>query len=739
MNKNFFLYSKKYYQNFFWSYLNLNFFLGYFFSFPKIFLSLFKPWKNLIVKYEKPGFSISEWANILMFNLISRIIGFFLRISLIIFYIFLQTLFVISFFPLLIISTIFLPILFFINLFLKSEEEKYNDQKSIFLKTHILDKNNIKAASDWFNIIFQKNKINFFSKENLFKIPPLARDWDMGFTPTLNKFGYEINDNYFKFRNLVDREEETKKIEQTLIKNEGANIVLVGEEGVGRTTIIAGIAKRIFEGKINSLLAYKRVFKIDIEKILSETTDINQKENILKKLFEEAREAGNLIILIDNIEKYLTSEFGKLDLTNLIEEFAKHTSLHIVGITTPFFYQKVIYPNSKISQLFEKIDVYEIDKNKAEKILLDNALDFEKQYNVIVTFEAIIEALNKSDRYITNIPFPEKAIDLIHNACSFLAQNNNKELSILTPEIIDKVLSEKTHIPVKMSDDFKQKLVNLEKSLFERVLFQDDAIKKVANVLRKSFVEADTRKKPIASFLFLGKTGVGKTETAKALAKTFFDSDNQMIRVDMSYYQNDEDIDKLLGNQEKNNPGILTTEIRQKPYAVLLIDEIEKASRNILNIFLTALDEGYFVDGWGKKIDAKNLIIVATSNAASETLINTQMSDNSLINLLVEKKYFSPEFLNRFDGIIIYKSLDKAAIKLIAKNIIQKIIIQNKINNKIIINVSDEYLNKIIENGYDEKFGARNIQRLISQEIESKIANMILENKIIPNQIINFP
>lgn len=740
MNKNFGTYFKEQITFFFDVFLNIFLFLIYYFSVGQLLRTLFYPWKNLVTHKTRQGFSLEEWFNRFSFNFISSLIGFFVRSFTIFAYFIIEIFYVLLMPPVFVVFVISLPMKFFLK---KSDDTNRIEKDRLiadFLAKRMLDEKNRESVLKWFNfyydnIFFQKP---WYSKESLFSMPPLARDWHMGYTPTLNQFGAEITDEYVSFRNLIDREGEIKKIEQILTKANGANAVLVGDEGVGRFTIIAGLAKKIYEGKVNSLLSYKRVFKIDIEKILAQSNDIHQKEEVLKSIFKEAKDAGNLILYIDNIERYLTSDFGKMDLTHIIQEYAQSPNLHLLTITTPFFYQKFIYPSQKINQLFEKVDVSEVNKEQAMEIILETIFDLEKQYKMVTTYEAIKEAIDKSEYYITNIPFPEKAIDLIHDSASYLKQNASDEKIFLVPDVIDTVLTEKTHVPVNLTPDFKKKLVNLETILKTRVLFQDKALSKIVGVLQKAFINMGSRKKPTASFLFLGKTGIGKTETAKALAQSFFDNESQIIRVDMSFYQTRNDMEKLLGSQDTNNPGILTTEIRQKPYAVLLIDEIEKAEINILNIFLTALDEGYLIDGWGKKIDLKNLIIIATSNAASDFLMTNEISDNDLINLLVEKKYFSPEFLNRFDGVITFDPLKVEAIKEIAKKMISKIVSDQKIKRQISINISDDFLDQLIVNNYDPKFGARNIERVIAEEIESKIAKLILENKIKKDEIINF-
>lgn len=725
---------------FFDVFLNIFLFLIYYFSVGQLLHTLFYPWKNLSAHKTIQGFSLNEWFNRFSFNIISSIIGFFMRSFTIFTYFIIEIIYIFIAPPIFIIFIIFLPIKY---IFGKSEKTKGIEKEKIqaqFLNERMLDEKNKNEVLKWFEFFYREIYIQkpWYSKESLFSMPPLARDWHMGYTPTLNQFGCEINDDFVSFRNLIDREKEIKKIEQVLSKANGANTVLVGDEGVGRLTIVAGFAKKIFEGRVNTLLAYKRIFKVDIEKILAQSTDVQQKETILKNIFDEAKAAGNLILYIENIEKYLSSDFGKVDLTHIIEEYAKNPRLHLIAITTPFFYQKFIYPSQKISQLFEKIDVAEVTRDQAMEILLETVFLLEKQYKMVVTYEAIKEAVDKSEYYITNIPFPEKAIDLIHDSASYLCQNTTDEKLYLVPDVIDTVLAEKTHVPVNLSPEFKRKLVDLDTALKNRVVYQDKAIDKIVRVLQKAFVDMGKRKKPTASFLFLGKTGIGKTETAKALSQIFFDSESQIIRIDMSFYQSKEDIEKLLGSQETKNPGILTTELRQKPYAILLIDEIEKADINLLNIFLTALDEGYLIDGWGKKVDLKNQIIIATSNAASDFLMTNEIKDNDLINLLVEKKYFTPEFLNRFDGVITFEPLNNQAIKEIAKRIINRIFEKQKAERQILVNVSDKFLDELIAKGYDPKFGARNIERVISDEIESKIAKLILENKIQPNEIINF-
>ena len=274
----------------------------------------------------------------------------------------------------------------------------------------------------------------------------------------------------------------------------------------------------------------------------------------------------------------------------------------------------------------------------------------------------------------------------------------------------------------------------MENLIHQRIVNQQEAVNEISIAMRRARSGISSKKRPMGSFLFLGPTGVGKTQTAKAVNKVFF-SNNSLIRFDMSLYQSKSDIPKLIGDSSTNQPGLLTAAIRGYPYGVLLLDELEKADRDLLNIFLTMLDEGYFTDGFGKHIDCKNLIIIATSNAGNDILYQSPTSE--LIDYLVNHHIFSPEFLNRFDGVIAYHTLDEKALSTIAKKIIDKIAEDILSLYKVKIIVSDDTLQSIISKSYDPRFGARNLERIIRDEIEDKIAKTILEEKTKPGETIS--
>lgn len=717
---------------------NLFIFLPYFFSVKTLLKTLFVPWRNLVAKKTTPGFSFSEFFERLAFNEISRVIGAIMRISVLIFYLLLQTLYILIL-PFIIIVYVFLiPLLYLESLFTKTKEESKKILHDNFVSSHLQKEENRHIVEQWFETYYKKHlrKQAWWKISNLFTIPPLARDWAVGFTPTLDEYAEDLTTTQYQLRreHIIDRQKEIAQIEQIIAQSEEANVLIVGEEGVGKHTIVDALAKKIYEGRTNPILMYKRVLKLNMEKILTQYTDQKQREHFFDILLKEAEEAKNIITLVNDFEKYIAADETGVDLTSSFEKFAKYSFVQFIGIMNPFAYQKYIISNPIINRLFTKVDVYEVPLHEAEEILLDNTYIYEQKYNVHIPYETIHAIIEKSNFFITIIPFPEKAIHLLNTACVYAT---TRKAGIVLPEYIDVILSETTHIPTVVSNEMKEKLVTLETLLHSQIVQQQEAIQELSSTLRRSFVLIGKRKKPLATFLFLGPTGVGKTQTAKSIASIFFGSEKYLIRFDMSLYQTVQDIEKLIGSIDSKNPGLLTAAIRETPYGVLLLDELEKANKDLLNIFLTLLDEGYFTDGFGKKIDCRNLVVIATSNAASDKLYkNAHMENKDIINYLIEQKLFSPEFLNRFDGIVIYKPLTEESIILIARKIIDEIAQDILKLYKIKLIVSDEYLSLLAHKGYDPKFGARNMERLIRDEIEDKVAKMVLENQTKEGDII---
>lgn len=725
--------------------LNLTAFLPYYFSLHEMLRTLFSPWKNIRMEKTEKGFSWQEFSGRVGANLVSRMVGFMMRSGVLGTYCFLQIGFV-FFLPFFVVCYLLIkPFLIAKKSIGPSLDEIKETERVKFLKSHVIDNKNAASASQWFELIWmqnEKNRLPWWSMEKLLSIPPLGRDWVAGYTPTLDKYSTELTVPHSHWPHLIDRKDEIMAIQQALSRSSDANALIVGEEGVGKHTIVEGLAKMIYEGKCLPQLQYKRLIKIDIPRLISDISDYTNRTQTLKRVFLESEKAGNIILFIDDLDRYTSSGTDRVDFSSVIAEFSKSHLLTFVAITSPFAFQKYIFPVGELVQVFERVDVKEIDLEKTRLILFDIASTLESRHHIILTYEAIMTCVEKSDQFISDIPQPEKSISLLDSAC--VEATTISKTDIITPEIILSTLAKKTHVPTSVDDTMKEKLLSLEVNLAKRVIFQDEALKTVASALRKAFVVASNKAKPLASFLFLGPTGVGKTETAKAICQQFFGSDKHLIRFDMSSYQSKSDISKLLGSSESGEPGLLSRAIREQAYGVLLLDELEKASSDILNLFLPTLDEGYFTDGFGKRVDCRNLIIIATSNAAADFIFSQIQADpniqlgEKLLSHVVENHIFSPEFINRFDGVITFRPLTKEAIVAVAKNIIYRFQKDLLATHDLTLTVSDKLIENLATNSYDPRFGARNMQRLLRENIEDKVAQAILSGNIPADKVIRF-
>lgn len=717
-------------QNLIEAILNLLVFFPYFFSVLPLLKTLFAPWKNLVHKKTSPGFSFSEWLDRIFFNVISRTMGFSMRSSIIIFYFLLQTVFTLAIPLIVLVYIALLPFLYLLE-FLHNETQIKEKVRKNFISQHMLFPKNEAAVNHWFeNIYLQGEKRKKWWKiSHFFSIPPLARDWAMGFTPTLDEYIEDLSSALYQSRikNVVDRQNEISEIEKILSKTDEANVILLGAPGVGKNTIVDAFAKKIYEGNSVSYLAYKRVVRLNMAKILSTSTDQSQREKILEDLFAEAAEAKNIIIVIPDIQKHISSKDVGTDLTSPIEKYGKTAKVQFITITTPDLYEKIVFPNESIRRIFTKIDVYEISKQEALQLLTEITPFYEKRHSVIIPYETLTNIIEKSGSYMTSIPFPEKAVELLDLAC--IESKKTKDEITVKPDSVDQVLTQITHIPTTLTSGIKEKLVNLETLLSNSIIQQNAAISELATALRRSFLLMGNRTKPIATMLFLGPTGVGKTQTAKTIAGVFFGSEKFLNRFDMSLYQSKSDIEKLFGGaDESSEPGLLTKTIREKPYGVLLLDEIEKANPDLLNTFLTILDEGYFTDGKGTRVNCKNLVIIATSNAASAEIYKDPNID--INSYLIENHIFSPEFLNRFDGVVVFQPLSEESANILAKKMIKSIVAEIYQEYGVSVEVNEAYLSNLTKNSYDPRFGARNMERTIRHEVEDKVVAKIFKNEV---------
>ena len=425
---------------------------------------------------------------------------------------------------------------------------------------------------------------------------------------------------------------------------------------------------------------------------------------------------------------------ARVDISGLLSKYLKLPQFQIVGVCSYSGLHKNIAKNSTLLELFGKVEVPELSEQKTIRLLQRFALSLEKKYERITTYPALRDIVKLSAKYLPEGPFPKKALDLLDEV--MVHSSRQPERKLILPKDVAEVISDKTDIPAgKMQRQEKEKLLNLEELIHKRIVNQDLAVKEVSAALRRARTQVTIKEGPIGGFLFLGPTGVGKTETSKTLASIYFGSESRMIRLDMSEFQNVEDVERLIGSSEKQ--GRLTVPVRENPFSLVLLDEIEKAHPNILNLFLQVLDEGYITDGVGRKVNFKNTMVIATSNAGAE-LIWEDMEENKELNLikkdlmgkLFEEKTFSPEFINRFDEVVMFTPLTKENLMDIAQLLLEDLADNMKEEKDVYLIITEELKRKIVDLGYNPKFGAREMQRVIQDKVENSLAEGLLKGDL---------
>lgn len=727
--------------------VNIFVFLPYYFSVDLLVRTLFEPWKRVMPTQKRVGFSLSEYFNDVAFDLVSRGIGFVVRVATLFTYLIVQIIYVpIALLILAAYSLCILPIQLLLQSLAKPESVRIQELKQAFIASHTHDAAHVPVVEEWFDTWYAKttHHARWWELDNLFNTVPIGRDWAQGYTPTLDNYVVDLSGGAGQYEDkpmTIGRETELKTIEDVLCKSNGANILMMGEPGVGKRTIIDSLAYRIYKGRGNPLLAFKRLLEINLEKIMAVDRDPKIRETILEGLFEEADKAGNIIFVIHNFDKYMSMGEGRIDLSTPFEKFLRSNRIHIIGTTTPYAYQKFLYTKQVLKNHFTLLTVPEITPEITLQILMEHAHRFEHRYKVSLLYETIYAAVHKSAFFITDVPFPEKALMVIDECCTIVKNMTVPKGTprIVTPDMVDTVLSKRTHVPTTLTDGFKEKLLTIYDRLNTYVVGQQHTMGQLSAALQRSFLMIGKRKKPLATFLFLGPTGVGKTETAKVLAREFFEATDAMIRFDMSEFQRVEDIARLIGNSEAGEPGLLVSEIREKPYGILLLDEIEKAHHDLLNIFLTLLDEGYITDSFGKHVDCKSLVVIATSNAGAlefyghaggaNNITMPLQKDSDIMSFLIENRYFSPEFLNRFDGVIAFAPLSNESAFVIGKQMVGEIVRNVEHLHDVHLTVSDETLRAIVASNFNPAYGARDLARAIQENVENVVAQHILTNK----------
>jgi len=581
----------------------------------------------------------------------------------------------------------------------------------------------------------EENK-KFWEWKNLIKKGSLAKEWTAGYTINLDKFSIDLSEivKKQKFPEIIGHQEEIGSMERILAQREINNVLIIGEPGSGRKSMIYALASKSILGESLPEVNFKRVVQLDLPALLAQVSSHEEAESILDTIFREVISAGNIILVIDEFHNFVGQELrpGTLDISGIISPYLALPKFQIVAIATFDGLHKYIEQNPSILSLFEKVEVAEISERETLILLEDLALRLEAKYKKFISYPALRDIINYCAKYIPAISFPEKAMNLLDEVMIYVSQLKEK---MVLPADVAKIVFEKTKIPVgEIEIKEREILLNLENLIHQKIINQEEAVKEVSAALRRARAEVTIQKGPMGCFLFLGPTGVGKTETSKALAEIYFGSEERMITLDMSEFQNVSDIQRLIGSPQEE--GLFTTQVREKPFSLILLDEIEKAHPNILNLFLQVLDEGRLTDGLGRKVDFKNSIIIATSNAGYQIILEalklkTEWSQvkEKLLDYLFEKAIFRPEFINRFDAVVVFRPLTKENLLSIAELLLQKI--KKNVDGKDIeFIISPALKEKIAELSYDPTFGAREMRRVIQDKVENILAHALLSGEL---------
>jgi ATP-dependent Clp protease ATP-binding subunit ClpC len=576
----------------------------------------------------------------------------------------------------------------------------------------------------------------FWEWKNLIKKGTLAKEWAAGYTITLDRYSIDLTELMKKmgFPEHIGHKAEIEAIERILSRTEINNCLLVGEPGVGKKAILQGLATKAALGQSLPEINYKRIVALDIPGLLSQSESKEEVEAILDRIFQEVITAGNVILTINDFHNFIggIERPGAIDISGILAPYLPSPQFQIVAICTYEGLHKYLEQKTEILSLFEKVEVSEISERETLMLLEDLALKLEQKYKKFVSYPALREIISLSARYLPAIPFPKKAMDLLDEIMVAVSQTKKK---IVLPEEVARIITEKTQIPVgEIEIKEREVLLNLEQLIHQRIIDQEEAVKEVSSALRRARAEVTVRKGPMGSFLFLGPTGVGKTETSKALAEIYFGSEERMIRLDMSEFQSISDIPRLIGSPGEE--GLLTTRVRESPFSLILLDEFEKAHPNILNLFLQVFDEGHLTDGLGRKIDFKNSIIIATSNAGYQVILEALREKrewsgvkSKLLDFLFAEGIFRPELINRFDAVVVFKPLSKENLLDIAELLLQKIK-KNLKEKGIEFIITQALKEKIVELSYSPVFGAREMRRVIQDKIENVLAQALLSGQL---------
>ncbi len=608
---------------------------------------------------------------------------------------------------------------------------------NVILSTYGSSLEDIEGCCKW--IVMERNKLEkVYIWQDDYELPSIGgigRTMTGRVTPDLDRISEDFTLIAKKTPNkrYVAHKKEIDSIAEILSGSKG-NVLIVGEPGSGKTSIMRNLAYEITRGTKYKALKFKRIVNIQIDKLIAGSKNSGELVLRLKRAMDDVSKSGDVIVFIDEIHNIVAGneneESSSAVIFSTLESYLTTDKIQFVGATNIQNYRKHIEPNGSFARIFQTVEIPPSTKEETLEVIKVIATEKEKENGIFITFPALTKILDLSNKLIQERVFPDKAIDILIRSIS--SQKNNQTLD---KDLITKVVSEITKVPLEnLTEDEFNKLQNIEAELKTRVIGQDEAISQVVKALKRARVGIRNENKPISSFLFVGTTGVGKTETAKALAKNYFGDSKKMIRLDMSEYQQIDSINKLIGSPDGTMKGTLTESVRTNPFSLILLDEIEKAYASVLLAFLQVLDDGRLTDTSGHTVDFTNTIIIATSNVGTRAIQEIserngtfeEMSEKAMSE--VRSKY-APEFLNRFNGIIVYKPLSKESVTKIADLMLKNIVGVSK-SKGINVSFKPELIEKLIEKGFSPEWGARPLARVIEDTVETYIASKMISKEL---------
>lgn len=580
-----------------------------------------------------------------------------------------------------------------------------------------------------------KQAKRWWAKDNLSQFAGIGREWSYGIAYLLDKFSRNLSHNSV-FSHLVNdnafASEKAVEVEKVLARTRESNLLLVGEAGVGKLDILLRVAERIRRKIAHPDLINKRFIVLDTDRLLAQFDTKQELERNFIKMMQQAERAGNVVLVIESLSAFIRggASIG-VDIPNLLETYLGAPTLNIVFTDTPTEFHHEVEQLS----ILQKIEIIYVDPPNllgTERLLEDIARTYEVQYKTTLTYPALQTIATDADRYIPTGVMPDKAVDLLVEVMGAASQAGSIHV---TEEFVQSYVRQKTGIPVgPIEDTERETLLTLEDKLHERVVGQEAAIKAISSAIRRARAGIQDANRPMGSFLFLGPTGVGKTETAKALAAVFFDDVDAMLRLDMSEYSGADALERLLGTAETS--GALSDMMKEHPYAVLLLDEFEKGAQSAHDLFLQILDEGRYTDARGQTINMRNTIVIATSNAGSSYIIDAVQKNadfgelqEELVNHIIKAGTYRPELINRFDGVIIFKPLTLTEQEVVAKYLLDELT-ERIAARGYTVEISDSLIKAVAERGYNPEFGARPMRRVIQDTLEETIATKIISGAL---------